>query len=87
MLALRWKTTTGSDSKLRSSIGRYEVVGPNQNRGAYMFLNTHWADTPNNVAGPVSANGANHVVLLVEDYQDARAGIEASPETKRLLRN
>jgi DNA-binding response OmpR family regulator len=41
-----------------------------------MSFNPHWADTPNDVAGPVSANGANHVVLLVEDYQDARPGLK-----------
>ncbi len=37
-----------------------------------MSLNTHSADTPNDMGDPVSSNGANHVVLMVEDYQDAR---------------
>jgi response regulator RpfG family c-di-GMP phosphodiesterase len=37
-----------------------------------MSLDTHWADTLNNAAGSASSNGANHVVLVVEDYQDAR---------------
>ena len=41
-----------------------------------MSLNPHWADTPNEVPGPASVNGANHVVLLVEDYQDARSGLK-----------
>jgi DNA-binding response OmpR family regulator len=45
-----------------------------------MSLNTHWADTSNDVADPVSSNGANHVVLMVEDYQDAR------PELKQVLK-
>jgi CheY-like chemotaxis protein len=35
----------------------------------------HSAETPND-AGPVSANGANHVVLMVEDYQDARTALK-----------
>lgn len=55
-------------------------MGPNQDRGvSFMSLDTHWADTPNDVAGPVSANGNNHVVLIVEDHQDAR------PELKQAL--
>ena len=37
-----------------------------------MSLNTQWADTPNDVADPVSTNGANHVVLMVLDHLDAR---------------
>ena len=41
-----------------------------------MSFNAHWADTPNEVPGPVSANGSNHVVLLVEDHQDARPGLK-----------
>jgi len=45
-----------------------------------MPFNTHWADTPNDVADPMSSNGANHVVLMVEDYQDAR------PELKQVLK-
>lgn len=45
-----------------------------------MSLDTHWADTPNDVAGSLSSNGANHVVLMVEDYQDAR------PELKQVLK-
>jgi CheY-like chemotaxis protein len=35
----------------------------------------HSAETPNEAAS-VSANGANHVVLMVEDYQDARAALK-----------
>lgn len=45
-----------------------------------MSLNPRWANTPNNVAGPVSSEGSNHVVLMVEDHQDAR------PELKQVLR-
>jgi len=41
-----------------------------------MSLNPHWADTPNDLAGPVSSNGGNHVVLMVEDYQNARPGLK-----------
>jgi len=44
-----------------------------------MFLNSCQANTPNNVARPLSYNGANHVVLVVEDYQNAR------PELKHVL--
>jgi CheY-like chemotaxis protein len=33
------------------------------------------AETPNDAA-PVSSNGANHVVLMVEDYQDARSDLK-----------
>jgi DNA-binding response OmpR family regulator len=44
-----------------------------------MSLNLNWADPPNDLAAPVSSNGANHVVLMVEDYQDAR------PELKQVL--
>ena len=44
-----------------------------------MSLNTHSADRPNDAAGPVSSNGANHVVLMMEDYRDAR------PELKHVL--
>ena len=44
-----------------------------------MSLNPDWADTPNDIAGPTTNNGANHVVLRVLDYQDAR------PELKREL--
>jgi DNA-binding response OmpR family regulator len=45
-----------------------------------MSLNTHRADQPHNVPDPVSTNGVNHVVLMVEDYQDAR------PELKQVLK-
>jgi DNA-binding response OmpR family regulator len=45
-----------------------------------MSINSQWADTPNDVVGPVASNGANHVVLMVEDYQDAR------PELKQVLK-
>jgi DNA-binding response OmpR family regulator len=45
-----------------------------------MSLNPQWADKPNDLAGSVSSNGANHVVLMVEDYQDAR------PELKQVLK-
>ena len=44
-----------------------------------MSLNTHWADTPNGVADPVSSNGANHVVLVVSDH------VEARPELRQVL--
>ena len=44
-----------------------------------MSVNPHWVDTPNELADPVSSNGGNHVVLMVEDYQDAR------PELKQVL--
>jgi DNA-binding response OmpR family regulator len=39
------------------------------------------AETPND-AVPVSANGANHVVLMVEDYQDARAELKLALKLK-----
>jgi len=39
------------------------------------------AETPNDVA-PVSANGANHVVLMVEDYRDARAELKLALKLK-----
>lgn len=41
-----------------------------------MSLNPNWADMPNVIADPVSANGDNHVVLIVEDYQDAQAELK-----------
>jgi PleD family two-component response regulator len=44
-----------------------------------MSLNTHWAGTPNDVADPVSSNGANHVVLMVLDH------VEARPELRQVL--
>lgn len=47
-----------------------------------MSLNTHWADTPNDVAYPASSNGANHVVLMVEDYQDARLELKQVLKSK-----
>ncbi len=41
-----------------------------------MSLNAqHSAEMPNDAA-PVSANGANHVVLMLEDYQDSRAELK-----------
>lgn len=45
-----------------------------------MSLNPQWADQPNDVTGPAFSNGYNHVVLMVEDYQDAR------PELKEVLK-
>lgn len=45
-----------------------------------MSFNARRATTPNNVADPQSFNGANHVVLMVEDYQNAR------PELKQVLK-
>jgi DNA-binding response OmpR family regulator len=39
------------------------------------------AETPNHAA-PVSANGANHVVLMVEDYRDARAELKLALKLK-----
>ena len=39
------------------------------------------ADAPNEAA-PLSANGANHVVLMVEDYQDARAELKLALKLK-----
>ena len=39
------------------------------------------AERPNDAA-PVSANGANHVVLMVEDYQDARAELKLALKLK-----
>ena len=44
-----------------------------------MSLKPLWSEMANNLIGPVSANGANHVVLIVEDYRDAR------PELKQVL--
>ena len=35
-----------------------------------------------NPPAPVSANGANHVVLMVEDYQDARAELKLALKRK-----
>lgn len=45
-----------------------------------MSLNSHWSDMANDLIGPVSSNGPNHVVLLVEDYREAR------PELKQVLK-
>jgi DNA-binding response OmpR family regulator len=45
-----------------------------------MSLKPHWSEMANDLIGPVSANGANHVVLMVEDYRDAR------PELKQVLK-
>ena len=39
------------------------------------------AERPNDPA-PVSANGPNHVVLMVEDYQDARAELKLALKLK-----
>jgi CheY-like chemotaxis protein len=39
------------------------------------------AETPNNAA-VVSANGANHVVLMVEDYQDSRSDLKQGLKLK-----
>jgi DNA-binding response OmpR family regulator len=44
-----------------------------------MSFNMHWADTPNDVADPVSSYGGNHVVLMVLDRLDAR------PELRQVL--
>lgn len=41
-----------------------------------MSLNPQWAEVPNDPAGPASSNGANHIVLIVEDYQDARLDLK-----------
>jgi DNA-binding response OmpR family regulator len=38
-------------------------------------------ETPNDGA-PISCNGANHVVLMVEDYQDARAELKLALKLK-----
>jgi DNA-binding response OmpR family regulator len=47
-----------------------------------MSLNAqHSAETPN-AAAPVSANGANHVVLMVEDYRDARSDLKQGLKLK-----
>jgi DNA-binding response OmpR family regulator len=45
-----------------------------------MSLKQHWSEMANDLIGPVSSNGANHVVLMVEDYRDAR------PELKQVLK-
>jgi DNA-binding response OmpR family regulator len=44
-----------------------------------MSFDPHWADTPNDVADPVTSNGANHVVLMVLDHLAAR------PELRQVL--
>lgn len=44
-----------------------------------MSLNPTWAAMLNDITGPTTSNGANHVVLMVEDHQDAR------PELKQIL--
>jgi len=41
-----------------------------------MSLNPQWAGVPNDVSGPVSSNGANHVVLMVLDHLDARPALK-----------
>jgi DNA-binding response OmpR family regulator len=40
----------------------------------------HWSEMAHDLIGPVSSNGANHVVLLVEDDREAR------PELKQVLK-
>lgn len=45
----------------------------------FMSLNTHWADTPNDVPDPVFSNDASRVVLMVLDHLDAR------PELRQVL--
>ena len=68
-----------ANSSLCSTKGVLRGRGPNQDRGVnFMSVNTQWADTPNDVAGPVS-NTANHVVLMVVDRLDAR------PELRQVL--
>ncbi len=44
-----------------------------------MSLNPTCADMLNDITGPKTSNSANHVVLMVEDHQDAR------PELKQIL--
>jgi CheY-like chemotaxis protein len=44
-----------------------------------MSLHPHRADMLNDINGPTTSNSANHVVLMVEDHQDAR------PELKHIL--
>jgi hypothetical protein len=41
-----------------------------------MSVHKQGADTPNDLSGPASFNGAHHVVLMVEDYQNARPGLK-----------
>lgn len=45
----------------------------------FMSLDTHWADTPNDVADPAFSNDAGQVVLMVLDHLDAR------PELRQVL--
>ena len=45
-----------------------------------MSLKPHWSEMANDLIGPVSFNGGNHVVLMVQDYWDAR------PELKHVLK-
>ena len=45
-----------------------------------MSVKPHCSDTANDLISPVSSNGANHVVLMVEDYECAR------PELKQVLK-
>lgn len=47
-----------------------------------MSLNAQLSAEMPNLAAPVSANGANHVVLMVEDYQDARAELKLALKLK-----
>jgi DNA-binding response OmpR family regulator len=47
-----------------------------------MSLNAQLSAERPNDAAPVSANGPNHVVLMVEDYQDARAELKLALKLK-----
>ena len=47
-----------------------------------MSLNPQWAGAPNQIAGPLSSNGANHVVLMVLDHQDARPELKQAVKLK-----
>ena len=40
-----------------------------------------WADMPD-MTGPTTSNSANHVVLMVEDHQDARPGLKQMLQQK-----
>ncbi len=54
--------------------------GLNQDWGVtLMSLNTRWADTTNDAAGPASSNRTDPVVLMVLDHLDAR------PELKQIF--
>jgi DNA-binding response OmpR family regulator len=47
-----------------------------------MSLNAHFSAERPDDAAPVSANGANNVVLMVEDYRDARAELKLALKLK-----